>query len=101
MPKITIHSLSKKNPQETFVQLKEFVSESPDLKKLDSSHSWKFSDSQHRGRAQGSRFQANFWVEGLESGSRVEVVVELPWMLSGFRGKIQSTLKEKLDLLFA
>ncbi len=97
MPKVTVNSKSAKTQAEAFEVVKDFISNDPDLKKLDPSYKVDFNESNHSGQAKGKQFSAQLRVSGDGDGSSVEIVVDLPFMLSPFKGKIQSSLKEKLD----
>jgi hypothetical protein len=68
-----------------------------DLKKLDSSYACEFSDSTKSIKANGKTFKADLVVSGDASGAKVAVVVDLPLMLTPFKGMVEATLGKKLD----
>ena len=101
MPKVNVESNSNHSPEETFNKVKEFIANDQDLKSLDPSYKCDFDDSGLTGKAKGSKFKADIKVSSSGSGAQVEIIVDLPMMLTPFKGKVQSALKDKLDRLLA
>lgn len=68
-----------------------------ELKKLDPKYVCDFNPSDLSGSAKGSQFKANMNIESAGAGSRVQIVVDLPFHLALVKGLVQKTLEKKLD----
>ena len=99
MPKFTIDHNSQLNSDECYSQIKKFLSEDQDIRKMDSKIQCEFNDAKKSGSAKGSQFKADILVSSASSGSKVQVTVDLPLLLSPFKGKVQETLERKLKKL--
>ena len=97
MPKINLEKSSNKPATEVFEQLKALFETDPELKKLDSSYVCNFDPSSLSGTAKGSKFSATMKVADQGGSSALDLVVEIPLMLSPFKGMIKETLEKKLD----
>ncbi len=97
MPKFTITTPSKSSSQETYKKVKAFLETDEGLRKLDSGLSCTFDDQKLNCNAKGSQFKADMQIKAQGAESLVEVTVDLPFMLTPFKGKIQETLQRKLD----
>ena len=64
---------------------------------MDSGYKCEFNESAMSGKAKGSQFEANMTVKSDGSGSKVEVEVSLPLLLTPLKGVVQSTLQKKLE----
>ena len=100
MPTIKIQRSTSLNADEAYDKLKTLM-DGDDLKKLDPSFSCQFQDADKKIVADGKKFKAKVDVKAKDSGSDVDIVVDLPLMLSPFKGAVQSTLEKKLDRLLA
>ncbi len=98
MPKFTIDTKSEQNPTQTFEKIKKFLETDQDLKKFDPKLQCTFNASQLKGEAKGSQFKANISVNPNADNSKcvVSIEVDLPLMLTPFKGKVQETLQKKL-----
>lgn len=96
MPKFTIEHESSKNPQDAFGKIKDFLSNDGDMRRFDSKLQCSFDEASHTAQMKGSQFKADLNVTPSGTGCKVAVTVDLPLMLSPFRGKITETLKTKL-----
>jgi hypothetical protein len=96
MPKFTIEHQSNHKPDEAYGKIKEFLSNDQDIRRFDSKLECKFDDSQRSGQLKGSQFKADLRVQDADAGSKVSVTVDLPLMLTPFKGKVQETLQKKL-----
>lgn len=96
MPKINVDHESKIGVDEAYKKIKDFFQNDQDLKKLDPNIKVDFKDSDRTGKATASQFSANIQVKATAAGSTVSVVVDLPLLLSPFKGKVQETLEKKL-----
>ena len=70
--------------------------EGEDIRRLDSKVVCTFSDSTKTGKANGSQFKADISVKAHAGGSKVEVIVDLPFLLTPIKGKVQETIQRKL-----
>lgn len=101
MPKVTVDHASKASVEEAYNKLKEFFSKDEDLKKIDPKIKFDFSDASLSGKATASQFTADFKVKPDGNGSVVAFVIDLPLLLSPFKGKVQETLVKKLKKYLA
>jgi hypothetical protein len=101
MPKFTVEANSNHDTQATFQKIKTFLESDQDLRKLDSKLSCSFNDSDLSCNATGSQFKAQMKVLPAGSNSKVEVLVDLPLMLTPFKGKVQEILSKKLSKVLA
>lgn len=72
------------------------MSDDKDLRKLDSNYKCQFDDGTLTGTAKGKQFEAKLKVV---SGSKTQVSLEvnLPLLLTPFKGMVETTLNKKLD----
>lgn len=96
MPKIHIDHNSSLQASETFQKLKEFFENDQDLKKLDPKMTATYDEKTRKGKVAGSQFKAEVSVEDKGPGSLVRVIVDLPLLLTPFKGKVEETLQKKL-----
>ncbi len=68
-----------------------------ELKKLDPKYVCDFNPSTLSGSAKGSQFKANMNIASAGEGSKIDIVVELPFHLALVKGLVQKTLEKKLD----
>lgn len=97
MPTFVVENQSSHSAEQAFRKVREFLEQDQDLRRLDSKYRCEFDEADRSGRAVGSQFKADLLVKEIPTGSHVSITVELPFALSFFKGKIQSTLKQKLD----
>lgn len=93
MPKINIEKTSTKTPQESFQAIKSMLSDDPDLRKLDRNYKCDFDETTLSGKAKGDKFEAKLVV----AGGKIQLEVQIPLMLTPFKGMIETTLTKKLD----
>ncbi len=60
-----------------------------------------FDDSKMSGIAKGSKFNAELKVNETGGNSAVSIVLDLPFLLSPFKGQIKSTVEKKLNALLS
>lgn len=101
MPKVTVLKTTKSTPLDAFKTVSTFLSQNPDLKKLDPGYQCQFDEKALSGEAKGKMFTANMKVAANAGGSNVEITVELPFALSLAKGMVQKTLEKKLDEAFS
>lgn len=96
MPKFTIDHMSSSNPQEAYSKIKEFLNNDQDIRRFDPKLQCSFNDGSMSAKMNGAQFKADMSVAASGSGSKVVVTVDLPLMLTPFKGKVQETLQKKL-----
>lgn len=101
MPKVNIDVPSKYNAPETFTKIKKLFDESSEIKKFDPQMACTFDDSKMSGIAKGSKFNAELKVNETGGNSAVSIVLDLPFLLSPFKGQIKSTVEKKLNALLS
>lgn len=97
MPKFTIDHDSAQNPEEVFVKIKEFLEKDQDIRRFDPKLQCSFDPQNKSASLKGSQFKADLQIISQNAGSKVTVLVDLPLLLTPFKGKIQDTLKHKLN----
>ena len=101
MPKFTIEHSSSHSAKEAFEKIKTFMSGDEDLRRFDSKMQCQFNDGSMNGSIKGSQFKADVAVLAQGTGSKIEIVVDLPMLLTPFKGKVQETLQKKLSKYLA
>ncbi len=101
MPKVKVACQSQLNPQETYNKVKDLIANDPGLRKLDSSYKCDFNDASMTGQAKGKQFNAEMAIRPQGGGSEVEVTVDLPLLLSPFKGQVKETLERKLNKILS
>lgn len=101
MPKISVNHDSTSAAPEAFERIKKFFETDQDIRKIDPNIKVTFTDETMAGKATASQFSANFSVLPSGAGSKVAVTVELPFLLTPFKGKVQETLEKKLKKYLA
>ena len=97
MPKINFNKSPSHAAPATFDKLKNLFETDADLKKLDSDYTCNFNDSDLSGTAKGSKFSADMKVKSEGDSSALDLTIEIPFMLSPFKGMIKETLEKKLN----
>lgn len=101
MPKFKVETPSTLTPKETFSKIKTFLENADDLKKIDANIVCTFEDSKLKGLAKGKQFKAEISVLPGDSDCMVSVEVEIPFLLTPLKGKIQESLQRKLKKALA
>ncbi|WII73137.1 polyhydroxyalkanoic acid system family protein [Bdellovibrio sp. 22V] len=96
MPKFTIDHQSTQNVEEAYQKIKEFLSNDQDIRRFDPKIQCSFNESAKSAALKGSQFKADMAVVSSGTGCKVSVTVDLPLMLTPFKGKVQETLQRKL-----
>lgn len=95
MPKFTVdHNTSHAAP-EAYKKMKEVLGNG-ELNKFDSKIQCNFNDSQHHCQINGSQFKAEVHVKSVSQGSQVSITVDLPFLLTPIKGKVQESLAKML-----
>ena len=101
MPKINIEHHSSVTAPEAMTRIKNFFESDQDLKKLDGQIQCQFDTKSMMGKVKGSQFKADVTVKPEGASSHISIVVDLPLLLSPFKGKVEETVKKKLSQLLA
>jgi hypothetical protein len=101
MPKVTVQKTITSSPKEAFTKVSDMLSKNEDLKKLDPSYQCEFDESTLTGQAKGKLFTASLTIAPAQTGSTVEITVDLPFTLSLAKGMVQKTLEKKLNEVFS
>lgn len=96
MPSVKVTSSSNLAPAECFSRVTKMFETDQDLRKLDPHFNCKFDAQGLKGTAEGKQFKATMNVLPSGAGSNVEIVVDLPLLLSPVKGMVQKTLEKKL-----
>ena len=96
MASFTVEHETKLSKEETFNKVKKFFQDSESLKKLDSGLQYSFDDEACTGTVKGSKFDCTLKILG-SSPTKVQITVNLSFLLTPFKGKIQETLQGKIS----
>lgn len=96
MPKFTIDHQSNHDVEEAYKKIKEFLSNDQEIRRFDPKLQVLFNDGSKSCNLNGAQFKADMAVASSGTGSKVVVTVDLPLMLTPFKGKVQDTLQKKL-----
>lgn len=97
MPSVKIERQCSLAANDTFKRVSDLLTNDKDLRKLDPSFKADFNPASMSGTATGSMFKANMNVKEVGGGSKVEVVVDLPFHLALMKGMVEKTLAKKLE----
>lgn len=92
MSKFTVDHKVQHSSDKTFETIQKVLSAGEDLKKFDSKIECIFDSSSKSCQIKGSQFKADLKVVAVGEGSNIEVVVDLPFLLMPFKGKIAESL---------
>jgi hypothetical protein len=101
MPKFKVETPSSLSAKETYSRIKDFLESGEDLKKIDANIVCTFEDSKMKGLAKGKQFKAEITILQGNPECTVSVEVEIPFLLSPLKGKIQESLQRKLKKALA
>lgn len=96
MPKFTVEHESTQTPDAAFEKMKSFLSTQSDIKKFDPNLQITFDDAQKVCRLKGSQFSAEMNIQPSAKGSKVAVNVDLSFLLTPFKGKVQDVMQNML-----
>jgi len=96
MPKFNIEHQSTHSAETAYSKIKDFLTHDQDIRRFDSKMNCDFNDGKMQCSISGSQFKADMVVNAAGTGSKVVVTVDLPMLLSPFKGKVQETLQRKL-----
>src|ERR1051326_7680393 len=98
MASFTIEHQTNLSKDEAYKKVQKYFKESESLKKLDSNLQYEFDEANFAGRVKGSKFQCEFKFTG-DQPAKVNITVNLAFLLTPFKGTIQDKLKSKMDQL--
>lgn len=101
MPKLKIDHESKMPASDAFSKIKSFFESDKDIQRIDPNLKWEPTPGKMTAKASGSQFKADIAVNDKGAGSVVTLVVDLPLMLTPFKGKIESMIQQKLSQFLA
>ncbi len=99
MPKINLQFDSKSSAAEVYNKVKGFLTTDEGIKKLDSKLTFSFSDPEMKGTAKGGGFSADLQVESKDVGCKVNLAVDLSFLLTPFKSKVEEVLQRKISKL--
>lgn len=97
MPKFTVEHSSSQAPDSAFESVKSVLTKDEGIKKFDAKAQVVFDDAKKSAQIKGGQFKAEMTVVPSGSGSKVAVLVDLPLLLTPFKGKVEETLKKMLS----
>jgi hypothetical protein len=101
MAKFIIESKSAQSAEKAFEKIKNFLENDPELKKLDPKIKCTFDSKNLCGEAKGGQFKAAIKVVENGPAADITVSVDLAFILSPFKNKVQETLQKKLTKALA
>lgn len=101
MPKINVNHNSSLQTPDASAKIREFFETDKDLKTLDPKLQVTFDEKTGKGKVTGSQFKAELAIEPQAEGSLVKVMIDLPLMLTPFKGKVEEMLQKKLKKYLA
>lgn len=97
MPSVKIEKQTNLSSDDSFKRISDLLTNDRDLRKLDAKYKADFNPATKSGSAEGSMFKAKLAVKDAPGGSKVEIVVDLPFHLALVKGMVEKTLSKKLD----
>lgn len=97
MPKFTVEHTTTKTPDSAFQTVKNLLSQEAEIRKFDAKAQVSFDDSGKTCQIKGGQFKADMNVVPAGTGSKVAITVDLPFLLTPFKGKVEETLKKMLS----
>ena len=97
MPKININHQSPFSAQKTFKKVKELLSKKEGLGPIGSNIQCNFDEEQRTGELTGQQFKAKINVVESGESSQVLIVIDIPLVMMAFKGKVKTTIEEKLN----
>jgi hypothetical protein len=98
MPKFTVEHQTNLSREEAYKKIQDYLQDSQDLRKWDSSLEAKFDATAMTGEVKGSKFECSVEVIG-NSPTNVALHISLPFLLTPFKGKIEEMLKKTMTKL--
>lgn len=99
MPKILIERQTGLEATDAYTKIKSMLADDKDLRKFDAGYQCQFDDAALTGAAKGKQFSADLKVAG--SPTTVALTIDLPIMLTPFKGMVENLLKTKLEKILS
>ncbi len=96
MPKFTVEHKTKLSKQETYDKIKGFL-QKEDLSKMAPGAKLQFTDEKKTANIQGPQFKADIQIQEQGDSSAVLVNVDLGFLLTPLKGKVEEILKKQLS----
>lgn len=97
MPKFTVDHKTQQDASQAFETIKTLLSKENELKRFDANAQINFDDAGKSASIKGSQFKAEMKVNSAGPGSQVVVTVDLPFLLTPFKGKVTETIQKMLS----
>jgi hypothetical protein len=101
MPKFTVEHTCSLPAPDALSKIKTFFETDQDIRRIDPKIQCQFVESDMKGNVTGSQFKAEVKVKADGGGSKVSVMIDLPLLLTPFKGKVEETIKKKLSKYLA
>ncbi len=101
MPKILVDHTSSIPAEQALTTIKNFFETDKDLQRIDSKIQCQISTADKKVKVIGSQFKADVEVKPNGPGCQIKVMIDLPLLLSPFKGKVEETIKKKLGKYLA
>lgn len=96
MPKFTVEHQTKEPQAETYAKIKDFL-QKEDISKMAPGAKLTFSDTEQKAFLTGPQFKADINILGDGPTSKVLVNVDLGFLLTPLKGKVEEILKKQLS----
>lgn len=97
MPKFNVEHTTAKSPDEAFTQVKGFFAGDNDIRRFDPKLQCTFDEKSHKCSVKGAQFSADINIQEHQKGAKILVQIEIPFLLTPLKGKIEETLKKNLS----
>lgn len=96
MPKFTVEHQSPKAADATYDVIKNFMNHENEIKKFDANAKFNFNDQSKTCSIESSKFKAELSISQAVQGCKVQIEIDLPFLLMPFKGKVQESLTKML-----
>lgn len=94
MPKVEVEQEVKGSVEKVYAAVKEYIGGKDTLKKLGAEIEWK--DKAKSATISGGQFAGEICVEGDAKKALVTISIDLPFLMSPFKGKVKEELEKHL-----
>lgn len=101
MPKLNFNHTTTKNSKDVFSMIKKFFESDADIRRFDSNIQCQLNDQEMSGKVKGSVISADFKVTAVNTGSKLDITIDIPFIMTPLKGKVQETIQKKLDKYLA
>ena len=101
MPKISFNFNSEKAASEIYTKVKGFLTSEDGIKKFDPKVSFDFADTDLKGTAQGTGFKAVMNVASKDKGCQVNLEIDLSFLLTPLKSKVEQFIEKKLGKILS